>query len=206
MGNAGSAIGNFFKNDVAAMGNFFEGAAGVLGTTLGGIFTGNFSGYGNAVSHFTRYGSDVAGAFTGRSVGISGDVNPSSAPSQSDLYNQMISNTNPMNAGLSQIVSTPQYVGSRASYSPSGGLGGVMPPSAIARIGNPGVKLAVASSRGSMRNMLNMVGNGVDSASAGAIQGAMGGPISATNPVATVGGSAELSGTGSSTAVNMTAT
>ena len=172
MGNVGSAIGNFFKNDIASLGNAFEGLGGILGTTIGGLFGGGFN-YSNAIGHLKRYGEDVAGAFTDRSINISSDINPSDPPSASDLYQNMISATNVVNSNLSKISSTNSYIGSSGVYSPSGLGSSILPPSNLMKISDPTTKMAIASSRGSMRNVVNVVGKQFDLNSASDIGAAL---------------------------------
>lgn len=206
MGNAGSAIKNFFENDVASMGNAFEGFASALGTTLGGLFTGNFD-YSSTKRHFANYGNDVARAFTNRSVGsISQDVSGGGGGGGGGVnYSQVAPYSSQIDQNLSRNVSAVStgFI-AKAMYSPQSGLGGTIPPSQLLSMSNPAAKLAIAGSRGALRNSLNMVGNGVNMSMAPALSSAL--PGGATSAADQVSNGGVLSGSvaqGSSSGVNL---
>lgn len=161
--SAGDKVGNFFANMLDADGHALEGGLEVL-TAPESLLSGhlpNFEAIGNAYKNF---GLETANAFTDGHRFDSGAPGLSQAQQMANAILKGKEAVESSNNILNSSYASWSKSVSNFTRNPSTGASQTAPPSAIAKISNPGVKMAYASSRGGGRTMMDASFNVNDSA------------------------------------------
>lgn len=179
MGNAGSKIGNFFKQDWHSAEDTIGGIFSGVSATVQGLTGGGFN-YGKAGAYWHNYGQEIKNAFTGTSGGdesTSGVSYAQQAKNKADAAQAQRAQqqqrgvqwaydpNNPANQSMWRSSTV-------ATYGPQGPLSGVTPPSHINAISDPTTKQNIAGSRGALRSTLNMAQNAQNVSVSSTIAGA----------------------------------
>lgn len=152
--SAGDKVGNFFANMLDADSHFLEGSLKILTipeTLLSGHVP-DFKAIGNA---YKNYGLETANSFTDGHRYDSGAAPLSQAQ---QMANAILASRerfeDPNNILTKQYTNFSKSV-SNFTRNPSTGATQNAPPSAVAKIANPNVKMSYASSRGAGRDAMD---------------------------------------------------
>jgi hypothetical protein len=166
MGNAGSKIANYFKQDwhsaEDAVGGIFSG----ISATVQGLTGGGFN-YGKAGAYWHNYGQDVKNALTGTTGGTDSTTGVSyaqQAKNKADAQQAQRAQEQQRQVQWSYDPNNPANQSmwrssTNVAYGAQGPLSGVTPPSHINAISDPATKQSIAGSRGALRSTLNMAQN-----------------------------------------------
>lgn len=158
--NSSSGYGHSFLDFFHSIGDF----AGAIG----GMFQGDTSGWSKYANDMKTYGNDIAQTFTNSKYTRYNDPSTPANP-----YGTDTSRAKSASGGTIGSAPPPSAVTSNtrsavnATY--GGNLGGTIPPSNLQAISDPNAKMAIASSRGSQRQSLNINNASSDITSASAI-------------------------------------
>lgn len=163
--NSSSGYGHSFLDFFHSIGDF--------GSSIGGLFQGDVSGWSKWANDMKTYGNDVAQTFTNNKYTRYNDPSgPGPDPFGTDTSRSQSASGGTAGTNAPTASTPPSAVSSNtrsavnATYS---SLGGTVPPSNLQAISDPNAKMAIASSRGSQRQSLNIANASSDITSANSI-------------------------------------